>query len=117
MATVKRRKAIIDQDQDGDLVDYEESQRKLFILATIFATILGIIATTLLILQLPNWSLKLIIYQLSLKQKENMLTHPHIIVFFWNGEIEAFKQNGSRLEHSWTFQLPKVQDNFEDVVY
>ena len=43
--TVKRRKAIIDLDQDSDLVDYEESQKRLFILATIFATILGIIAT------------------------------------------------------------------------
>ena len=42
--TVKRRKAIIDLDQDSDLVDYEESQKRLFILATIFATILGIIA-------------------------------------------------------------------------
>ena len=115
--TVKRRKAIIDLDQDSDLVDYEESQKRLFILATIFATILGIIATTLLILQLPNWSLKLIIYQPSLKQKENMLTHPHIIVFFWNGEIEAFKQNGSRLEHSWTFQLPKVQDETGYIPY
>ena len=33
--TVKRRKAIIDLDQDSDLVDYEESQKRLFILATI----------------------------------------------------------------------------------
>ena len=109
--TVKRRKAIIDQEQDVDLVDYEESQRRLFILAIVSATILGITATTLLILQLPNWSFnQVVIYQFKVQQAEKRTTYPHIIVLFLNGEMEAFKQNGIRLEHSWTFQLPKVQN-------
>ena len=109
--TVKRRKALIDQEQDDDVVDYEESQRRLFILAIISATILGIIATTLLIIQLPNWSFnQVVIYQPKVQQAEKRTTYPHIIVLFWNGEMEAFRQNGIRLEHSWSFQLPKVQN-------
>ena len=109
--TVKRRKALIDQEQDDDLVDYEESQRRLFILAIVSATILGITATTLLILQLPNWSFnQVVIYQFKVQQAEKRTTYPHIIVLFLNGEMEAFRQNGIRLEHSWSFQLPKVQN-------
>ena len=53
---VKRRKAIIDQEQDLDLVDYEESEKRLIIMALILASVLVIASTSLLIVQIPNWT-------------------------------------------------------------
>ena len=116
--TVKRRKAIIDQEHDDDVVDYEDSERRLFIMAIVLATIFSIIATILLIIQVPNWSTdQVTIYQPFSRQEFQRKIHPYVIIFFWNGEMEAFKQNGTYLEHSWSFQVPKVQDETGHLFY
>lgn len=116
--TVKRRKAIIDQEQDDDVVDYEESERRLFIMAIVLATIFSIVASILLILQVPNWSTNQVtIYQPFSRPEFQRKTYPYLIIFFWNGEMEAFKQNGTYLEHSWSFQVPKVQNETGHLFY
>ena len=113
--TVKRRKPYFDQE-DQDLVNFEESRKRLFILAIISATILCIVATSLLILQLPK-SNRILVLTPKMQQVKNRKVYPHIIVLFFNGEIEAFKHNGTLLEHSWSFQLPKVQDETGYLLY
>ena len=54
---VKKRKALIDQeDVEDDIVDYEESVRRLFVLVTSFATMLAVTNTIMLIIFVrPHW--------------------------------------------------------------
>ena len=81
--TVKRRKAMIDEeDNDDDNVDYETSERRLIILATILAFILIIFATIMTSLLAKQFSkTSFIILQLTMEKESQFPLVPYLALF------------------------------------
>ena len=109
--TVKRRKAMIDEeDNDDDNVDYETSERRLIILAIILAFIFIIFATIMtsfLAKQLPKTSF--IIRQLTMEEESQFPLVPHLALLFSDGsmEIYEFSTDNAKLNHAWSFKVPQ----------
>ena len=106
---VKKRKALIDQeDVEDDIVDYEESVRRLFVLVTSFATMLAVTNTIMLIIFVrPHWFETTKVVKQSLPS--NIHSFPHVSLLFNDGSMEIYEQssNNFQLKHSWSFKIPK----------
>ena len=109
--TVKRRKAMIDEeDKEEDNVDYETSARRLFILAIIFAAILIIVATIMTSMLAKQQSKSsIIIYQSPMKKEPQFSLVPHLALLFNDGsmEIYEFSSDNAQLNHAWSFKVPQ----------
>ena len=109
--TVKRRKAMIDEeDNDDDNVDYETSERRLIILATILAFILIIFATIMTSLLAKHLSqTPFIIRQLTMEKESQFPLVPHLALLFNDGSVEIyeFSSDNAKLNHTWSFKVPR----------
>ena len=110
--TVKRRKAMIDQDDDNeDNVDYETSVRRLFYMAMFLAFILATLATAMsstLLNQIPSRTV--------IKNQEESQNPfvPHLVLLFNDGSMEVyrFSSDNTKLDHSWSFKVPKQTSGY-----
>ena len=109
--TVKRRKAMIDEeDKEEDNVDYETSERRLFILAIILASILIIFATIMTsILVKQRSKTSFFVHQSPMKKESQFPLVPHLALIFNDGsmEIYEFSSDNARLDHTLSFKLPQ----------
>ena len=109
--TVKRRKAMIDEeDKEEDNVDYETSERRLFILAIILASILIILATIMTSILVKQWSKTSFIIHPSPMKKESLFRLvPHLALIFNDGSMEIYEfcSDIAKLDHTWSFKLPQ----------
>ena len=118
--TVKRRKAMIDEeDNDDDNVDYETSEQRLIILAIILAFILIIFATIMTILLAKQFSkTSFIIRQLTMEKESQFPLVPHLALLFNDGSVEIyeFSSDNAKLNHTWSFKVPrqKVINTLQD---
>ena len=119
--TVQRRRALIDQaDAEEDLVDYATSVRRLFNLAILLASILCLIGTTLTIMLFQH-NRSAVTLTLSLNPKVPESSSPHLALLFNDGSMEIFEfqSNNTKLNHSWSFKIPKKkgsqQETFNDI--
>ena len=89
---VKRRKAMIDQeDNQEDNVDYETSEQRLMILAIIFAFILTIFATILTSVLVKQQSkTPIIIHPSPMKKESQFPLVPHLALLFNDGSMEIY---------------------------
>ena len=118
--TVKRRKALIDQSTEEDhLISYHDSQTRILGFLFILASCLIHICTILLVCTIPYWiSIGPVIHtpdQWIPKPPKTL--RPHLALLFKNGHLELFEQQGLRLNHSWNFKIPAVQDDTGYLVY
>ena len=118
--TVKRRKAMIDEeDNDDDNVDYETSEQRLIILAIILAFILIIFATIMTSLLAKQFSkTSFIIRQLTMEKESQFPLVPHLALLFNDGSVEIyeFSSDNAKLNHTWSFKVPrqKVINTLQD---
>ena len=115
--TVKRRKALIDQEEyEEDLVDYEVSVKRLFILVSSFATLLAMTSTILLVVWIDQMipTTSDIVHQNHVPQDSKLLSYPHLMLLFNDGsmEIYEFSANNSYLKHSWSFKVPEYDTGY-----
>ena len=105
--TVKRRKAMIDQDDhEQDNVDYETSVQRLFKLAIVLALAMAMISTALLIKHRSQGPI-LILYPETHQESPRQM-YPHLALLFNNGNIEIFEFLwNSKLNHSWSLRIPQ----------
>ena len=103
--TVPERKALIDQSDGEDLVDYDTSVRRLYGFSIIFAFLLALIATTFSIILSHENSSVTIYNPLKLEDSQSI---PHLVLLFNDGSMEVYKFSSSntKLTHSWTFKVP-----------
>lgn len=90
---VKRRKAMIDQeDNEEDNVDYETSEQRLMILAILFAFILTIFATILTSLLVKQQSkTPIIIHPSTMKKESQFPLVPHLALLFNDGSMKIYE--------------------------
>lgn len=111
--TVKRRKAMIDQaDDNEDNVDYETSVRRLFFMAMLLAFILATLATALSSTLLNQLSNQTVIKNEGSKNESKTLFVPHLILLFNDGSMKTFRFNLDKLDHSWSFKVPKQTSGY-----
>ena len=105
---VKRRKALIDQEEfEIDLVSYEASEKRLIILEAILALSLCLVISILLALSITFWRQNsVLILQPKLSYKEPAKKHPYVMLLFKNGTMDFFGLNGTKLSQSWSFKVP-----------
>ena len=110
---VKRRKALIDQEEFAiDLVSYETSEKRLIVLAAILALSLCLIISILLALSVTNWQQNnVLILDPTLTTKQLSKKHPYVVLLFKTGQLEFFGLNGTNLNHSWSFKVPSIKKN------
>ena len=103
--TVPERKALIDQSDDEDLVDYNTSVRRLYGFSFIFAFLLALIATTFSIILSREASSVTI---QNLLKSEDSQSIPHLVLLLNDGSMEVyeFSSSNTKLTHSWTFKVP-----------
>ena len=108
---VKRRKAMIDQeDNQEDNVDYETSEQRLMILAILFAFILTIFATILTSVLVNQQSkTPIIIHPSPMKKESQFPLVPHLALLFNDGsmKIYEFSSDNAKLNIIWTFKVPQ----------
>ena len=103
--TVPERKALIDQSDDEDLVDYDTSVRRLYGFSFMFAFLLALIATTFsIILSREDSSVTI----QNLLKSEDSQSIPHLVLLLNDGSMEVyeFSSSNTKLTHSWTFKVP-----------
>ena len=110
---VKRRKALIDQEEfEIDLVSYETSEKRLIVLAAILALSLCLIISILLALSVTNWQQNnVLILDPTLTTKQPSKKHAYVVLLFKNGTLEFFGLNRTKLNHSWSFKVPSTKKN------
>ena len=85
--TVPERKALIDQPDDEDLVDYDTSVRRLVGFALFFAFMQALIATILSIILSQDESSVTVHYPLKSEISQSI---PHLVLLFNDGSMECF---------------------------
>ena len=118
--TVKRRKALIDQNTEEDhLISYHDSQTRILAFLFVLASCLIHICTILLVCTIPYWISNGPIIRTpdQWMPKPSKALRPHLALLFKNGHLEVFEQQGLRLNHSWNFKIPAVQDDTGYLVY
>ena len=116
----KRRKALIDQeDNKDDLVSYETSEERVVYLMSFSAIIICVISSTLI---LGHWpSTPNILYLAHIKMpSHSMKVSPNVAILFQDGHLEVFGFNGSMgtsFFQSWDFKLPLVKDKTGYLAY
>ena len=108
---VKRRKALIDQEElESDLVSYETSEKRLIFLAAILALSLCLIISILLAPSITNWQQNnVLILDPTLTAKQPSKKHPYVVLLFKTGRMEFFGLNATILNHSWSFKVPSIK--------
>ena len=86
---VKRRKALIDQEElESDLVSYETSEKRLIFLAAILALSLCLIISILLAPSITNWQQNnVLILDPTLTAKQPSKKHPYVVLLFKTGRL------------------------------
>ena len=118
--TVKRRKILIDQDNDEDhIISYIDSESRILIMLFILASCLIHVCNYLVISQLHESFSNEHKIQSSIQLAPISLKplRPHVALLFKNGHLEVFEQEGLTLNHSWDFKFPAVQFGTGYLVY
>ena len=107
---VKRRKAIIDQeDAESDLVSYETSEERIIILGSILALLLCVISSLLLTLVVTNQhQTNILVLDPTLDGKQMTTKQPYVVLLFNDGQLEFYSLNGTQLNFAWSFKVPQV---------
>ena len=110
---VKRRKALVDQEEfEIDIVSYETSEKRLIVLAAILSFFLCLIISILLAPSVANWQQNnVLILDPTLTTKQPSKKHPYVVLLFKNGTLEFFGLNRTKLNHSWSFKVPSTKKN------
>ena len=108
--TVPERKALIDQPDDEDLVDYDTSVRRLVGFALFFGFMQALIATILSIILSQDESSVTVHYPLKSEISQSI---PHLVLLFNDGSMEVyeFSSCNTKLIHSWSFKVPYQKGN------
>ena len=106
---VKRRKAMIDQDnQNSDLVSYETSEERIINLMSFIAILSCIIVSALALSNIHiYWSNPQEFVPMNVQSFSTKL-RPNVALIFQDGHIEIFGLNWTKLIKSWDFKVPKV---------